>query len=180
MKEQITEKYFEQLFKQYFVPLVAFARKYVTDTDSATEVVHKVFIKIWEKRLEINPDKGIKTYLYTSVYHLSMNHLRYVKKFDGEPLEKANSLYTESGQSNMEFTELEEKVLNAINTLPDKCKEVFILNRYDELTYQQISEKLNISIKTVEGHITKALKVLRIALQDEQPVQKRILLLFFL
>ena len=136
-----------------------FARKILVDEDDAREVVHKVFIALWEKREEIDLAKSLKSYLFTSVHNRSLNVLRDRKKFSGEELPEVAGDWDVSTQ--IESMELEEKIREAIQSLPEKCRQVFELNRFEGLKYSEIAEKLNISIKTVENQMSKALKILR-------------------
>lgn len=165
----LDEKTFEQIFKTHFKPLCLFARKYIRDTDVCKEIVHNIFVNIWEKRATIDLQKNIKSYLFSSVYTRCMNHIRDHKKFDGnasehlEVLEKTNDYDIEQ---QMGEAELETRLQTAIQSLPEKCREVFCLNRIEGLKYKEIAEKLNISIKTVENQVSKALKVMRENLSD--------------
>lgn len=157
--------HFEGLFRDYFQPLCAYAFKYIKDFDSAKEIVHIVFVKVWEKRASIEKDQNIRSYLYTSVYNRCLNHLR-----DSKKSVEFDDYYKESmGQAdpdNLETQELQAKIDAAIQSLPDRCREVFILSRYEELKYAKIAERLEISVKTVEVQISKALKLLRENLAD--------------
>jgi RNA polymerase sigma-70 factor (ECF subfamily) len=150
---------FEELFRSYFTPLMLFAKKILVDEDDAREVVHKVFIALWEKREEIDLAKSLKSYLFTSVHNRSLNVLRDRKKFSDEELPEVAGDWDVSTQ--IESMELEEKIREAIQSLPEKCRQVFELNRFEGLKYSEIAEKLNISIKTVENQMSKALKILR-------------------
>jgi RNA polymerase sigma-70 factor, ECF subfamily len=154
---------YEELFRLYFASLCCFARKYVPDRDDSKEIVHSVFVNIWEKKEEFDFEKPAKSYLFTSVYNRCMNHIRDRKKFisgsDQTIIESSNEGNTYSDQ--LEAAELESKIWQIINSLPDKCKKVFILNRFDGKKYSEIAQHLNISVKTVETQMSKALKTLR-------------------
>lgn len=167
MPKELTKKEFEKLFNYYFVPLVAFSKKRVGDHDAAKEIVHKVFIKVWEKRSDIDLSKSVKSYLYTSVNNLSLNYIRDNKRFVAEDkIPEITASQDWNYEDNFEETELQEKVNRALNLLPQKTKKVFILSRYHELKYKEIAEQLDISVKTVESHITKALKIMREQLKE--------------
>ena len=150
---------FEQLFRDYFTPLMAFTRKILVDEDDAREVVHQVFINLWEKRKELDLSTSLKSYLFTSVHNRSLNLIRDRKKFSAEEVPEMAGEWDVSVQ--IESMELEEKIKEAIDLLPEKCREVFELNRFEGLKYREIAEKLGISIKTVENQMSKALKILR-------------------
>ncbi len=150
---------FEQLFRLHFAALCSYAVKFLKDPEQAKEIVHEAFINLWEKRDTIDASKPVKAYLYTSVYNRSLNYIRDHKKFT-----KLDLNVVEEQQGAEEFNDhdnLEKKIQEAIDKLPEKCREVFMMSRFDELKYSEIAEKLNISVKTVEAQMSKALKVLR-------------------
>jgi RNA polymerase sigma-70 factor (ECF subfamily) len=159
---------FEELFRSFFPGLVLFARKYVPDQDTATEIVHNVFLNLWEKRENIDTSSSMKSYLFTSVYNRCLNHIRDQKKFDKDEshLQRLDSHEFADGTDHLEEQELEQRIFDALQALPVKCREVFTLNRFEGLKYTEISEKLGISVKTVEAQISKALKILREKLID--------------
>ncbi|MEN8157118.1 MAG: RNA polymerase sigma-70 factor [Bacteroidota bacterium] len=150
---------FENLFREYFPPLMAFARKILVDEDDAREVVQKVFISLWEKRSEIDLSTTLKSYLFTSVHNRSLNVIRDRKKFSSEELPEVAGNWDVSAQ--IESMELEGKIMDVIEGLPEKCREIFRLNRFDGLKYSEIANQLGISVKTVENQMSKALKILR-------------------
>ncbi|MCB8998521.1 MAG: RNA polymerase sigma-70 factor [Bacteroidales bacterium] len=155
---------FEKLFRDYFTPLVWFSMKYVGDLDTAKEVVHSVFVRLWEKGEEIDSSRPIKPYLYTSVYNRSLNYIRDHKKFTGE--ENLEPLPDNQSSDILEQQEMEERIYAAIEELPDKTKEIFQMSRFENMKYREIASVLNISIKTVESRMSDALKFLRIKLSD--------------
>jgi len=159
---------YEELFKTYYSSLCYFAQKYISDLDSCKEIVHNVFVTIWEKREEFDFEKPAKSYLFTSVYNRCLNHLRNQKKFisgtENNPVEFLGEKAV--NEDHLETAELESKIWSTINLLPEKCREVFIMNRFDGKKYGEIAEKLNISVKTVEAQMSKALRTLREHLKD--------------
>jgi RNA polymerase sigma-70 factor (ECF subfamily) len=167
LEDKVSKKY-EEMFRTYFSSLCYFAQKYIQDLDASKEIVHKIFVAIWENRASFDFDKPAKSYLFTSVYNRCMNYIRDRKKFTTtENLETQD--ISEGGALNsdhLETAELESKIWKAINSLPEKCKEVFILNRFEGKKYGEIAEFLGISVKTVETQMSKALKVLRDNLKD--------------
>lgn len=150
---------FEKLFREYFASLMAFSRKTLGDEEDAREVVQKVFLALWEKREEVDLSTSLKSYLFTSVHNRSLNVIRDRKKFSNEEVPEVAGEWDVSAQ--IESMELEKKIGEAISGLPEKCREIFELNRFEGMKYREISDHLGISVKTVENQMTKALKVLR-------------------
>ncbi len=158
---------FEKLFKTYFKPLTAFAYKFVNDIDDAKSIVHDVFLKLWEKRDEINMQKAVKSYLYTSVNNRSLNYIRDNKKFnrDENIVKNQSSLYP-NAEDELEASEVQKKIDTVLNNLNPKVKRIFELSRYEGKKYKEIAEEMNLSVKTVETHMSTALKELRKYLKE--------------
>ena len=159
---------FELLFRSHFKGLTHFAQKYVKDFDTAKEIVQDSFISLWEKRDTIDPAKQVKSYLTTIIYNKSLNYLRDNKKFNKDIL-TFEGLYPFADHDKgdkLVAAEIEKKIKLSIDELPEKCKEIFVMNRYEHLKYQQIADKLGISIKTVEAQMSKALQHMREKLVD--------------
>jgi RNA polymerase sigma-70 factor, ECF subfamily len=157
-------KKFEQLFKELFAPLAGFSMKYVSDMDDAKNIVHEAFISIWEKFEMLPSETNYKSYLYTAVRNKSLNFIRDRKKH--VMLEDIDSEEPAENNLALEAAELEREIEMVIESLPEKCREVFQLNRQQGLKYAEIAEKMGISIKTVEAQMSKALAVLREQLKD--------------
>jgi RNA polymerase sigma-70 factor (ECF subfamily) len=160
----INKAEFEKLFKEYFKALVNFANKFLNDPDASKEIVHDVFVSLWDKRDSIDPEKSIKSYLYTSVNNRSLNYIRDHKKFVNSDILLLNE---HTAEQNDRFTEAEIQriIQHTLENLPHRTREVFEMSRNEGLKYREIAERLNISEKTVETHISKALKALRINLK---------------
>ena len=134
----------------------------------AKEIVQESFINLWEKRQSIDALKSVKSYITTSIRNKCLNYLRDTKKFNTEII-LSDVLFHEidfEQSDKLIEEELNDKINFAIDELPDKCKEVFQLNRFENLKYKEIAVKLDISIKTVETQMSKALKHLREKLKD--------------
>lgn len=161
-------KSFETLFREHHEGLGRYALSIVKDLSLAEEVVQKLFVNLWEKRKELKIQSNEKAYLYRSVHNYSLNELKKMKRNQlhidiSESDNVSGSDYTDSP---IEQKELSVKIDSAIETLPQKCGEVFRLSRFEELSYKEISEKLDISIKTVENHMGKALKLMRVEMRE--------------
>jgi len=161
------EENFSSLFDQYYEALCFFADKYLDDLDMSRSVVQDVFVSIWTKRENISPKFSIKSYLYFAVRNRALDHLRRNKR---------NVEFSEGVENNLlvpfddrvEEAEITARVNKSINELPERCREVFILCRFEGLKYSQCAEQLNISVKTVESQMAIALKRLREKLADYQ------------
>ncbi|MHC1775575.1 MAG: RNA polymerase sigma-70 factor [Lentimicrobium sp.] len=164
--QQFDKERFEKLFRTEFKGLCYLAQKYVKDFDAAREIVQDSFISLWEKRTSIDASRPVKSYLTTVIHHKCHNYLRDNRKFDTNLLQIENLLEIsdDSGSDVLVEQELHQAIQSAIDELPEKCREVFLLNRYENLKYQQIADKLSISVKTVEAQMSKALQHMRIKL----------------
>lgn len=154
---------FEDMFRNEFKQLCVFSMKYVKDMETARGIVQDCFIYIWEKREKMDENKNLKSYLTTMIYNRSLNYLRDNKKFDKNILSFEGLLDVQSHAADVNIIgrELKNQIHIAIAELPEKCKEVFLLSREENLKYKEIAEYLNISVKTVENQMSKALKHLR-------------------
>ena len=158
---------FEQLFKTHFQHLCHFAYQYISDQDSARDITQKVFINLWENRENINPEKSIRSYLFTSVRNRCLNHIRDQKKYRSKVLDlDINDFEFAFEEDHLAVEELKNKIVEAMATLPEKCRIVLEMSRYKGIKYNEIAEELNISVKTVEAHMSKALKTLKHHLED--------------
>lgn len=166
------ETAFEMLFRTYYKPLCQYAYSFLNDKDEAEEVVQSTFISVWEKRSDIRIETSMKSYLYRSVRNGCLNFIKHIKvrkqfvaseNLGGEPAHDGVSQKVISG-------ELEGKILAAMKVLPEQCRLVFQLSRFEELKYQEIATQLNISVKTVENHMGKALKIMRQELKEYLPL----------
>ncbi|NNG27770.1 MAG: RNA polymerase sigma-70 factor, partial [Ignavibacteriaceae bacterium] len=153
---------FEALFNFYCQQLINFARRYVFDKQIAENVVQDVFVNVWQSRTNLDPSKMIKAYLFTAVKNNSLKHLRHLN-IENKGIESipTNISDDERPDRKLNEKELDIKVHQAIDELPEKCKEIFKLNRFENLKYVEIAKILNISIKTVETQMGRALKKLR-------------------
>lgn len=156
------ENAYSYLVKMYHKPLFVYALNLTNDHAQSEDIVQIVFLKTWEFRKRLKPDYSIKSFLYKSAYNEFIN--QYHRNRALSALEK---LYTEALEETIDDsnTELLERkialVTEGIKNLPQKCKETFLLSKKEGLTNIEIAEHLNVSIKTVEGQITKAFSILR-------------------
>ncbi len=158
------EEIVEVLFKEHFEPLCRLATKFIYDFEASKDIVHEVFVAFWQKFDALPTDTQYKSYLFTAVRNKSFNHLRDSKKHLNI-VDAAEEKAPDDEQS-MEVKELSAEIDFALNLLPEKCREVFELSRFENMKYAQIAEHLNISVKTVEGQMSKALRILREHLKE--------------
>lgn len=163
------EKAFSLLFESYYVPLCRYARLILKSEQSAEEVVMNVFIYIWENRTRIGIKSSLCAYLFRSVRNRCINYLR-----DNDPSVYLSDVMVEllcsEENRDMEVEELNHFIEEAILSLPDKCRDVFLKSRNEEMSNREIAEQLNISVKTVEAQITKALKTIRSYITDKMVI----------
>jgi RNA polymerase sigma-70 factor (ECF subfamily) len=161
------EKAFEALYKSFFSMLCMFSYRYVKKTEIAEEIVQDVFYHIWEKRSQFELTTSFKSYLYKSVHNNSLKHLRHQKivlAYENSSAFSGSEKVT--GQNILEETEVFQILHAVIDELPERTRDIFQLNRFKGLKYQEIAEYLQISVKTVEAHMSSVLKILRTRLKD--------------
>jgi RNA polymerase sigma-70 factor, ECF subfamily len=150
---------FQWIFDQYYRPLVLFAMKYVGDVEDAKEIVQDVFVRLWIKRAALQVHTSLKMYLYQSVRNACLNHLEANKVVERRMKGYTqDETYSDNALEKMIVAEQEELLMAAIDRLPQKCREIFLLSRIEKISNNAIASRLNISIKTVETQISIALK----------------------
>lgn len=160
------------IFLTYYMELYYIALKYLNDTDEAKDLVQSTFIKIWEKRSSLIVNQSIKPFLFTVHKNNCLDKIKYInsnrnKFFVRESGIKEYQDYQDDAPDEMLIAEeLEFKIVKAISLLPERCRIIFEFSRFHELTYKEIANKLNISVKTVENQMTIALDKLRNQLVD--------------
>ena len=153
---------FQRLFSLYCQPLINFAQRYIKDIHIAENIVQDVFVQIWQNRIQLDPSFNIKIYLYTAVKNRAYKHFRSLD-VQRRARENLNLEWpaVKTPEDEMYQKEIKTAINRAIEKLPEKTRTVFSMNRFDDLTYKEIARILNISIKTVETHMGRALKHLR-------------------
>ncbi|ASU36252.1 RNA polymerase sigma-70 factor [Mucilaginibacter xinganensis] len=165
-------KAFEKIFREYFKFLHAYAYTFTKDDGQAEEIVQNVFCRIWEKRELLKTDGSLKAYLYRSVHNESLNYLKHQKTRDAFRV-NYNTKEDESANAASEkimMAELDTYIQKALDELPQQCRIIFQLSRFENLKYKQIAGQLHISVKTVENQMGKALRILREKLSEFLPI----------
>lgn len=156
------KKSFKIIFIKYYSCLMSFANKYVHSIEESEDIVQDVFFNIWKCRKKISIDSSVKGFLTSSVKNKSLDYIRKnkskIKYMNSHTL--SNDEYI-SQDSSFALVEMQEVIDKAILKLPKKVKEVFLMNRSDGLRYRDIAQKKDISVKTVEAYMSKALNILR-------------------
>lgn len=164
--------FFTFLFNRYYSGLVVYAGHLLESNDNSADIVHDVFITLWEKRKSLFIETSIKSYLFTSVRNRCLNyisHLRVRSEYQDSILKNGdvNGPLTWEYYDEKELTSLIDK---AINKLPSQCRKVFEMSRFENKTSTEIANELGISPRTAEKHIQKALQILRSELKDYLPL----------
>ncbi|MCW9708117.1 RNA polymerase sigma-70 factor [Fodinibius salsisoli] len=172
---------FEHFFKRHYPDLCSFVFSYVNDREVAKDIVQSVFLRVWEQKRFWDNHEDAKAYFYKSVRNEALNHKKHEQvkqKADTEVRLRVSEwkINDKTAQVNDRRVEIIQK---GINDLPARCREIFNLSRYDGLTYKEIAEVLDISVKTVETQIGRALKKLRRFTKEHVKESLLILVAFF-
>lgn len=160
------EKVFEAIFRNHYEQLVHFALRYVRDDEVAEDLVQETFSNVWIKADAIQVRTTLKSYLFGAVRNACLNHLKHEKV---KLAYATNELFVVNEADEADFLELDELkecIEKAFKKIPEKCRGIFEMSRYEGKKYQEIANELNLSIKTVENQMGKALKILREELKD--------------
>jgi RNA polymerase sigma-70 factor (ECF subfamily) len=160
------ESSYNELFNEYYLVLTVYARKYLGDMDLSREVVQDMFVRLYESRSLLKNVSSLKGYLYRSVRNSCLNYIKLNKIRNKH---KENIRLAQSGPEydlteEIQESELEQRIFQIVSKLPERCRDIFKLSRVDGLKNDEIAEKFNISKRTVETQISKALKILRLEL----------------
>ncbi len=156
------EQAFTDLYDRYWEQLFLSAYKVLRDEETSKDIVQEVFINIWTN-VDLGTIDNVKSYFHQTVRYKVLMELRR-GKISEKHLKTLQTLEANSTEDLFNFHALNETIESTIQTLPEKCREVFVLSRMDHLTNKEIADRMNISVRTVETHISKALKVLRLSL----------------
>jgi RNA polymerase sigma-70 factor (ECF subfamily) len=159
---------FSFIFNLYYADLVNFAFNFTKDRDTSEEIVQDIFVRFWENRHSLTINSSLKSFLLRSVQNRCIDWIRHLDIQDRyRSAILINPLLTENDTDNyILYSELHSALEQALDLLPEEITKTFRMNRYDGLTYQEIADKLGISIRSVEVRIGKALQLLREKLKD--------------
>ena len=170
------EKVFEQIVREYWPRMFKFALIYTQNNETSQELVQDTFLVLWNNRAILKDNTNLITYLMVVLRNKCLNLLEqtrirqlYIEEIDDETIYQRANLYVLQDEASqiVESEDLHKAIERALSKLPEKTREIFMLSRYDGLKNQQIAETKNISQKTVEYHISKALQILKEELPQE-------------
>ncbi len=156
------EKAFRELFDRYYSSLSLYADRIVHDTDVAIDIVQAFFVAIYDQRTTLEV-QNVRSFFYQAIHNRCLNHLKATKvraEYQKKVLETQTEEYTDI-EENIHFSELQNHLMGLIGKLPDKCRKIFIMSRLENISNDEIAEKLELSKRTVETQISNALKFIR-------------------
>lgn len=163
---------FQKIYSTYCEPLYRFAYSYLKDSFESEEIIQDVFLKVWEKRADVDLQKSFKSYLYRITVNKIFNELKHrvvKQKYEQHAL-KFDQITGETPESSIEFQELNKKLELLLARLPEQQRKILILSRWKGLSNAEIAETLDISLRTVENQIYRAAKFVKLHLKDDYPL----------
>lgn len=151
----------ESLYRRFQPGLHHFASGIVRNPADAAEIVHDVFLAVWEKRDQLSLDKGLKNYLFRAVKNRCLNHLKRPSLPWADMDENLPTAEPFNFSEQLNAEETEQIIFNTVQKLPPRCRQIFLLSRLEQLSYKEIAELMDISAKTVENQMTIALRFIR-------------------
>lgn len=164
---------FQQLFHTYYARLCVYAERITGNDIAAEEIVSDMFLKLWEKREQLNIKSSVESYLISAVHHQSVNYLKHVKveekyweaaQYQLRNIDLLNPYDASNPLSPLITEEITREIESAIDALPPQCREILRLNKFEELSYDEIAERLGVSVNTVRTQIVRAMRKLQISL----------------
>ena len=171
--ETITDskRMIEDAFRTHFEGLHRYAYTIVKDEMSAEEMVQNVFYKLWKNKDSLDISGTLAGYLYRSVHNECLNYVKHEKVKAAYRVHMARTMENlNNAAEKLKLKELEEKLDKALRELPEQCRTIFQMSRFEQLKYLEIADRLGLSVKTVENQMGKALKILRTQLAEYLPV----------
>ncbi len=156
--EELT--WYRSIFDQYYESIRSFAYYKTGDVDLADDIVQEVFLKLWTNRQGVKDDT-IKSLLYTIASNTIKNHFKHQKVVYSFQQQDQSNETSDEADSNLRQEELNRKLQDALAEIPEKSREVFLMNRIEGLTYSDIADRLGLSVKAIEKRMSEALSILR-------------------
>ena len=160
---------FESLFRSSYVSLVRYARTLIKDQDTAEEIVQDLFYRLWKDREKLEIESSLNGYLFRSVHNRCLHYIEHVKVVERHAEEMLHGFQEnpESPSDILNYKELQAKIASILEKLPERCGRIFCMSRFEGLKYNEIAEKLSVSVKTVESNMGRALKEFRKELAEK-------------
>lgn len=173
---------YQETFYKYYEPLCRYAFTIVKEPHSCEDIVQETFLRVWEKKQNLIGSEELTWYLYTAIRNNSLSFLDKKQRtvlgdFNGQEIIETPG---ERPPARVKETDFDTLLKTALENLPPRCREVFVLSRVSNLTYKQISDSLGISIKTVENQMGKALKILRAYIRQKQEIPAIVSIFFMI
>ncbi|BDD09557.1 DNA-directed RNA polymerase sigma-70 factor [Fulvitalea axinellae] len=166
-------KAFEEIVRLFYRQILFFVNEYVKNEEDAREITQDAFTKLWEKRENLDADANLRAYLFTIAKNMALMSLRGKRRImetSGriglDDISELHAVAAYDPASMYSFSETRSKITEAVEAMPEQRKRVFLLSREKGMSYAEISEELNISLKTVEAHVSAALKSVRKSLNE--------------
>ena len=160
---------FERLFVRYYESLCQHANKIVKDMDTAEDLVQEFFYNFWKNRESFSPKLSLNAYLYQSIRNNALHYLQHIairETYAQEIVHEYQDIIPVENQENIELHELNRIINATLQQLPERCSQIFRMNRFEGKKYREIAEILSISVKTVEADMGKALQLFRKSLKE--------------
>ncbi len=168
---------FEKVYCYYYPRLVHFARQYLLDVELSKNIVQDVFAELWDKRETLQKDSNLNAWLFTVTKNKALKSIKrlksqqnYTSYIKSRQLEVNFISLSEFDTSDLVFEELQSKIKIVLEKLPPACRKIFEMSRFNDKKNREIATDLNLSIKTVEAQISKALKLFKTELKDYLPL----------
>lgn len=160
---------FESLFRSSYVSLVRYARTLIKDQDTAEEIVQDLFYRLWKDRGKLEIESSLNGYLFRSVHNRCLHYIEHAKVVERHAEEMLHSFQEnpENPSDILNYKELQAKIASILEKLPERCGRIFCMSRFEGLKYNEIAEKLSVSVKTVESNMGRALKEFRKELAEK-------------
>lgn len=172
------EQALRRIFDRHYPPLLGDVYRIVPDEDAGQDLVQEVFVELWRKRAELDIHTSLRAYLRRAAVNRALTYLKNQRRlrFDGDDWSQTADTSHHDIRRQEEQESLEQALHRAIATLPEKCRVVFSLSRFEQRSHREIAEQLGISVKTIENQITKAMRMLRDALVGHSDLSSMIIL----
>ncbi len=153
----------QHIFNSYYGYLLNVGYKLIKDQEQVKDIAQEVFFELWKKREHLTITSSLKSYLHRSMVNRSLNYIKKQKRFSfGDDTIPVDIDVAPNPQQLVETSDLETAIREAIDNLPERCRLIFSMSRFENLSHKEIAKRLNISTKTIENQMTKALKAIRL------------------